>query len=189
MFGRRTVVRPLIVLLLVGACSAGSTGSGPDPAGPMAAALREVATTDNTFGGEPVFDRFLVLDHTDPTAGGAGGDLPPPGAGSQSPSTAPSGGRPIEPGERAAIEAALGDLGTVSWIEDADEWRTDDLAPVLEGSVVLGVGEPAFDGADSALVPVSLWCGGLCGTWLTYRVDLVEGAWTVVEIVGPVMIS
>lgn len=170
-------MRILPILLLVVACGGGvpeSTSTGSGTGGPMAVALLEVATTDNTFGGAPVFDQFLVLDHTDPTAGGNGGNDP---------------SRPLTDAERLAIEGALGVLGTVTWIEDADEWRTEDLVPVLQGSVVLGVGEPESIDDDSYLVPVSLWCGGLCGTWLTYRVDLVDGVWVVVEIVGPVMIS
>jgi hypothetical protein len=52
----------------------------------------------------------------------------------------------------------------------------------------LGVGEPTIDG-NSALVPVSLWCGGLCGTWLTYRVELTDGTWSVTGIEGPVAVS
>ncbi len=172
---RRTHMRPFLAFaLLLAACGPSGGESVTDTAGPMAAALLEVATTDNTFGGAPVFEAFLVLDHTDPTAGGVG-EGPAP--------------RALTDAERSAIEGALGGLGTVSWIEDADEWRTDDLVPVLASSVILGVGEPESTGEDSYLVPVSLWCGGLCGTWLTYRVDLVDGAWVVVEIVGPVMIS
>jgi hypothetical protein len=182
-------MRLAALVLLIAACSTGAVGSTADPAGPMAAALVEVATNGNTFGGEPVFAELLVLDHTDPTAGGGGGELPPPGGEDEFPRTPPSEERPLTRSERAAVEAALGDLGTVTWIDDADEWRTGNLDPVLVGSAILGVGEPVFYGDDAALVPVSLWCGGLCGTWLTYRVDLVDGDWVVVDVVGPVMIS
>lgn len=170
-------MRILPIVLLLVACGGGgpeATSGVADTGGPMAVALFEVATTDNTFGGEPVFDQFLVLDHTDPGAGGTGDGAP---------------ARPLTDRERSAIEGALNGLGEVTWIEDADEWRTEDLVPVLRGSVILGVGEPESIDDDSYLVPVSLWCGGLCGTWLTYRVDLVDGVWAVVEIVGPVMIS
>jgi hypothetical protein len=45
-----------------------------------------------------------------------------------------------------------------------------------------------IDGA-TGLVPVSLWCGGLCGTWLTYRLDFADGAWAVTGTEGPRAIS
>jgi hypothetical protein len=76
----------------------------------------------------------------------------------------------------------------VQWIDQAEDHRTDDLRPTVEGAVIIGVGEPILD-RGAATVAVSLWCGGLCGTWLTYRVELVDGAWTVTGTVGPVAIS
>lgn len=60
--------------------------------------------------------------------------------------------------------------------------------PAESTPVIIGVGEPVFDQGD-ALVPVSLWCGGLCGTWLTCRVVLADGGWTVTGIEGSIAIS
>ena len=54
--------------------------------------------------------------------------------------------------------------------------------------MIIGVGEPSFDGG-TALGPVSLRCGGLCGTWLTYRIELMDGAGTVIGTEGPIAIS
>jgi len=48
--------------------------------------------------------------------------------------------------------------------------------------------EPTNNGG-SALVSVSLWGGGLSGTWLTYRLDMVDGAWRVRGTEGPVAIA
>lgn len=201
---RRTALI-LVVSLLVGASCGGSDGGADDSVGGagsdspsdsstdpptdpppdsptgelMAAALRQVATVDNTFGGgPPPFDRYLVQADTDPTAGADGvGSTVEPGS-----------ERPLTEAERAAVEEALESLGPVEFIDDPDAWRTDDLLPTVEGSVILGVGEPTIDDG-TALVPVSLWCGGLCGTWLTYRLELVDGTWTVAGIEGPVAIS
>lgn len=133
----------------------------------MAVALEQLVTQDHTFGaGPPPFTEYLLRSHLDPEGEG----------------------RALTTDEREAIEAAIRPLGPVRWIDDADEWRTDDLRPTIEGSVILGVGEPTIEGA-SALVAVSLWCGGLCGTWLTYRVDRVDDAWQVQGTEGPVAIS
>jgi hypothetical protein len=108
----------------------------------------------------------------------------------------PSGGgapepqrvQPLTAEERNAIEAALSPLAPIRWIDDADEWRTDDLMPVIPGSAILGVGAITFDD-QGALVPMSMWCGGLCGTWFTYRVTSSDSGWVVSGIEGPIAVS
>lgn len=172
----------VLVATLVAACAEpGAAGPATtEPVSPtpeiMAVALTQLVTVDNTFGGgPPPFSEYLIQTSTDPQAGDVTGD--------------PEGEtRELTEDEQAAIEAAISEFGTVRWIDDPDEWRTPDLMPVIEGSVILGVAEPVME-EDSALVPVSLWCGGLCGTWLSYRVDLVDGSWSVTGIEGPIAIS
>ena len=182
----------LILLLFAAACgdsnspTSGPTSTttgptttsapGPEAASPgaLAAAVLQLVTVDHTFGeGPPPFTDYLILSDIDPNAGADG--------------TAHLR-RPLSPDERSAIETAVTPLGKVTWIDEAEDWITDDLGNVLEGSVIVGVGEPTIEGT-SALVPVSLWCGGLCGTWLTYQVEWSDGAWRVAGITGPVAIS
>ena len=79
--------------------------------------------------------------------------------------------------------------GSFEWTDAAAEHQTDDLRPTREAAVIIGIGSPHFSDDSIALVPVSLWCGGLCGTWITYRVEIVDGAWTVVGTEGPIAIS
>ncbi|MEZ5174857.1 MAG: hypothetical protein R2823_01440 [Acidimicrobiia bacterium] len=142
----------------------------------MARALVELVTKDHTFGtGPSPFSEYLVLDHVDPAAGDTSG-----GSGGST--------RALTDAERAAIVAALSPLGSVRWIDDPAEWRTGDLQPAVEGAAIVGVGEPVIMGS-TGLVPVSLWCGGLCGTWFTYRLDLVDNEWVVIGPEGPVAIS
>lgn len=148
-----------------------------DTATLMAEALHQLVTVDTTFGAGHRFSELLVLTRLDPAAG----------------SGTPSGGegsdRPLTDAERAAIEAALSDVAPIRWIDDAEAWRTDDLMPTVEGSAIVGVGEPTFDD-DGALVPVSLWCGGLCGTWFDYRaVPTDGGGWDIIGPEGPIAIS
>jgi hypothetical protein len=141
----------------------------------MAAALEEIVTEDHTFGeGPPPFTEYLVQSHTDPRAGSADGD--------------DGQRRPLTAAERDAIEGAVQPFGPLRWIDDPAEWMTDDLRPTIDGSVILGVGEPTIDGG-SALVPVSLWCGGMCATWLTYRLDTAGGTWRVTGTEGPISIA
>lgn len=143
-----------------------------------AVALHELVVADNTFGGggNP-FSELLVLTTLDAAAGA--GYI-------QEGST--DGIRPLSDDERKAIEDALSPLAGIRWIDDAAEWRTDDLMPVIERSAILGVGSITFDG-DGALVPISMWCGGLCGTWFTYRVIQSDQGWIVAGIEGPIAVS
>jgi len=141
----------------------------------MAVALEQLVTEDNTFGGgPPPFTEYLIQSHLAADAG--------------SPTAEGEEGRPLTTAEREAIEGVIRPLGPVRWIEDPADFRTDDLRPTIEGAVILGVGEPTVDGA-SALVPVSLWCGGLCGTWFTYRLDVVADGWQVSGTDGPIAIA
>ena len=135
--------------------------------------LARLVTTDNTFGEGFRFAEVLVQTSTDPGAGG------PERTGAR---------RPLTEAERAGIEAALAPLGSFRWIDDPDEWRTPDLMPVIEDSAIVGVGEIRFRDGE-ALIPVSLWCGGLCGLWATYRLTRTDGEWTVDGFEGPVAIS
>jgi hypothetical protein len=172
----RRIAAMLVVSAVVVSCGGprvdGTTSETPEI---MAVALTQLVTVDNTFGeGPPPFTEYLIQTKIDPSAGdGVLGSTPV---------------RELTEDERSAIEEAISAYGPVTWIDNPTEWRTPELTPVIEGSVILGVGEPVIE-EDSALVPMSLWCGGLCGTWFSYRVDLVDGEWTVSGIEGPVMVS
>ena len=142
-----------------------------DVAEVMALSLVRLVTVDNTFGPDHRFSEVLVLQATDPEAGDGAGVV-----------------RPLSEQERLTIEAALSSAGSMRWIDDANEYRTTDLAPSIAGSAIVGVGEPRFD-RRGALVPVSLWCGGLCGTWFTYRLVFEDGGWRVEGPEGPIAVS
>lgn len=175
---KRPVAIATIVVAMLSACSGPSPGapSEADSAALMAAALTELVSEDHTFGeGPPPFTTYLIESST--VEIGAGETEPARGA-----------RRPLTEGERAAVEDAISGFGEVRWISDPDQWVGPELEPSIEGSVILGVGAPVLDG-DDALVPVSLWCGGTCGTWLTYRLEGGDGVWRVVGIEGPVSIS
>ncbi len=154
-------------------------GSSPDSAAIYSVALSQLVTVDNTFGGEGnPWSELLVLASLDPSAGDATvGGAPEP-----------QQVRPLTAEERTAIQTALSPLAPIRWIEIADEWRTDDLMPVIPGSAILGVGAITFDD-QGALVPMSMWCGGLCGTWFTYRVTSSDAGWVVSGIEGPIAVS
>jgi hypothetical protein len=169
-----TLVIALAVVLV--SCGGGDTAAErpSDTAAIYAASLRALVEDDNTFGGggNP-FTELLVQTSLDPTAG------------FDAPETET---RPLTDEERATIEAALAALAPDRWIDDPAEWRTEDLQPTIEGAAILSVGEITFDDAG-ALVPMALWCGGLCGTWFNYRVAEADTGWYVVDVEGPVAVS
>lgn len=141
----------------------------------MAVALEHLVRNDHTFGkGPPPFSEYLLLSAIDPGAGDAFGGGGP--------------SRELTDEEKAPILAALESFGPVRYIESAEQFRNADLTPVIAGSVILGVGEPTIAG-DSATVGVSLWCGGNCGTWMTYRLDRDEDGWAVTGTEGPIAIA
>lgn len=169
----------IVLTVLLGACTADDSANGPDSGETpemMAAALVELITEDHTFGeGPPPFTEYLIQDRIDPSAG-------------EPTASAERTTRGLTDAEREAIEGAVTEYGPVRWIEDPDDWRTSDRTPIIEGAVILGVGEPVVED-DTGLVPVSLWCGGRCGTWFTYRLDLMDTSWVVTGIEGTFAIS
>lgn len=181
---RQRILITVLLAMLAAACGDPSPGDIPSDtasAEMMAAALRHLVTEDHTFGdGPPPFTEYLIEDRTVDISA-----VVPPENGREDDAES----RPLTEQERAAVEEAISEYGPVRWISDPDEWRTDDLEPEIEGSAIIGVGVPRLDG-DDALVPVALWCGGTCGTWLTYRLDVdTDGVWQVIGTEGPIAIS
>lgn len=168
------------------AATATTVAGAPVPATAqlMAAALQRLVDGDE--GGLPEStSTFLVRRSVDRYAGVTGGD------GDNEETVDPAGGccgRPLTDEELAAVEAALAPAGAVQLIDDPADWMTENLRPTVAGAVIVGVGEPQIDG-DTALVPVSMWCGGLCGTWLSYRAELAPDGWRIVGPEGPIAIS
>ncbi len=140
-------------------------GEQQDAARLMALALHQLVTLDTTFGPDHRLGTVAIRTST---------NEPDP--------------RPLTDAERSAIEQLVGGVSTVQWVEPATSWLGDDGAPIVENSALIGVGEPRFDD-DGALVPVSLLCGNLCGTWFEYRLRFVDGEWQVIGPEGPVAIS
>ncbi|MEX2424406.1 MAG: hypothetical protein WD990_10545, partial [Acidimicrobiia bacterium] len=181
---RQQLLIAALVAMTVAACGdpsrAGDLPNDSDSAELMATALRHLVSEDHTFGqGPPPFTEYLIEDRTVDNAAVT----------SPEEDVDPAESRALTERERAAVEEAISEYGPVRWVTDPSEWRTADLQPVIEGSVIIGVGIPRLDG-EGALVPVSLWCGGLCGTWLTYRLELDDvGTWQVTGTEGPIAIS
>lgn len=144
-----------------------------------AAVITRLVTRDHTFGRRASpFDRVFVIDGPIKGAGDPMKDglVPAP--------------QPFGEELEAAVEAELIGLPPVEFIEDPDAVRKgpDGMDGVKNNGVIITLGPIVRDG-DEVHVPNGLWCGGLCGQWLTYVVEQQNGEWRVTGTTGPSAIS
>jgi hypothetical protein len=176
-----------LTLAACGAAPESPAGGGPAPKGTgrqrrtigiYSAVVRQLVTVDHTFGsGPPPFKHVYVLDHAVERAGD-----------------------PMEDDDNSAahfsdevkegLREELKHLPPIDFISDPDSVRLgkDGMRGVKDHGVVITLG-PIAGRRGKAKVANSLWCGGLCGQWLTYVVELEDGSWEVTETTGPAAIS
>lgn len=130
----------------------------------LGAAISRMVKTDNSFGGGEPFARIEI-------ATGVG---EPPSA-------------QLTELDRELIAAEIEDVARVEFVPSAEE--------AIEGYsgrnamvAVVSVGEFRIDD-DRAEVDLALWCGDLCGVFLTYEAELVDGTWRIIGTTGPIAVS
>ena len=137
----------------------------PSRADLIAVAVKRLLTVDNGFGGVDVFDDIRVADVI-----GADPD------------------KPLQGLDLELIAATVSDLGTVRFVDDADA----EIGALFEespaGVAVVSV-EDILLLDDRAEVELRLWCGSLCGVFLTYQAVPDDGGWNIVGTVGPIAMS
>ena len=173
-----TAVVLLVRLLLTPACRSDPLAEderAPASAAIYAAVTQQLVEFNNTFVPDHRFSEVLVVDHVEADAGDHR---------RQGPS-----GDPLTGEERAAIEAAIEGLSPVRFIGSRSELIEQDvLQPVIPGSAIVTLAPVEFD-REGATVGANLWCGGVCGLWLTYRVTEGPDGWTVLGTEGDWTIS
>ena len=94
----------------------------------------------------------------------------------------------LEPLDLDFVIAALSRLGSVQVIDDAavEIEALFDRPPV--GVAVVSV-ERVELLDDRAEVELHLWCGSLCGVFLTYEAVPVDGGWEITGTTGPIAMS
>ncbi len=130
----------------------------------IAAAVLRLVTVDNSFGGADVFDDIRVAR------------------------TVGSDGSPLAPLDLELVSGTLSDFGTVLFIDDADTEITalfDESPPAV--AIVAVERIDLLD--DRAEIEMRLWCGSLCGVFLTYEAAPVEGGWEITGTTGPIAMS
>jgi hypothetical protein len=93
---------------------------------------------------------------------------------------------------RDAIVEHLADLpAEIDWVESWDDVPLEEEGGAVRGGdgVIVTLGNIHSTGEDIVEVPSGLYCGGLCGTGMTYVVERQGDTWMVTGITGPVWIS
>lgn len=137
------------------------------------AVITGVSDLDRPSAGWP---KLIILDAPYEGAGGAMGT--------------PRRGEPFSPAVRAGIEQAVRQIAPVSWVSDpADAVETRDGCAITKGGGSLIKVGPIKRVAGHVEVGVHTFQACLGAHWLTYRLDLVNGAWRITGTVGQQAIS
>ena len=96
--------------------------------------------------------------------------------------------QPLQGLDLELIAATLSDLGTVRFVDDADAEIRVLFEESPAGVAVVSV-EDILLLDDRAEVELRLWCGSLCGVFLTYEAVPLDSGWNIVGTVGPIAMS
>jgi hypothetical protein len=141
--------------------------AGRDAADILAAAVRQLLTVDHGFGDAPP-------PFTDVYVGSALGGL---------------GGERLGPLQLERIAATINEIGaTAQYVEDPDGLIQKLFENPPPGAAVITIDALPLE-PDGAVVELHLWCGSLCGVFVTYQAALVDGEWTITGLVGPILMS
>ncbi len=137
----------------------------PARAGLIAAAVKRLLTVDNGFGGVDVFDdiRVAAVIGSDP-------------------------GQPLQGLDLDFIDVTLSELGAVRYVDNADAEIEALFEASPTGVAVVSV-ERVLILDDRAEVEMRLWCGSLCGVFLTYEALPQDGGWDITDTIGPIAVS
>ncbi len=131
---------------------------------------------DNTFGGPGYrFDRVFVVDH--PVSDAADVSA---GDGTEGP--------PFTDDERQVLREAVADLADLEGVGSEDEVPgSDTSAGIVPHSTVVSLGPVEFAGETH--VGIGMYCGNVCGDWVTYVVAETPSGWEVTGDTGVAAIS
>lgn len=171
------VATALVLVLAAGAADSPSGDPGPSTSRPtsttvlgnpavdeiLVQATLHLLRNDTTFGDGYVFPAVLMVDHL-------------------------QDGTPLTADQITVLTTAVSTLSEVEFIGDPNDFITDDLRPTIEGAAIVTLGPVTIDG-NNATIDMEMWCGGLCGIWLTYALEIGHAGWEVLGTVGPIAVS
>ncbi len=179
-------------LLLMTACSPSSSdttntdntntentdanGANADEVAIYSAVVRQIVTTDDTFGGTLGKPVVYINSQTDDATGD-------PAQGSSESVT-------LSPEVQAGITAALSDLpSTITWVESRDALEFDENGSITGGGVLITLGNIHPQESDAVHVGGSIYVGSLAAGGKTYVLENQDGAWAITGTTGMEWIS
>ncbi|KAA3654377.1 MAG: hypothetical protein DWQ04_34535 [Chloroflexi bacterium] len=167
----------LILLGLVACQTAVSTLSEGEQTAVYTAAIRQVVTVDDTFGGMLNPPIIYILIQTDDSIG--------------DPEIKQLPSMKLSTQQQNDISTALGDLDAqVTWINSFDDVNIDETSGALvDEGVVVTIGNIQLHNNGSAQISASIYIAGLAAGGQTYILEQVDGQWTVTGNTGVQWIS
>ena len=131
----------------------------------QAAAIVRLVTVDNSFG--PDADPFDTIN----IGTLIGGDTD----------------QPLQPGALDQIKTALEASAEIVFVDDVEATITELFDQNTLGAVA-SIEDLRIDG-ERAELDMRLWCGSLCGVFLTYEAELTDAGWELLGTTGPIAMS
>lgn len=141
------------------------------------AVIRRLYGPDDTFGGTLEKSTLYIIRATNDAAG--------------NPSLQDSLSVALSETVQTGITQALADLPSeVVWVDSFDVVELDEqTSQVIDGGVIITLGNIQFENSDKALVPGSIYVANLAGGGATYVVERKDGEWMVTGNTGVQWIS
>jgi hypothetical protein len=164
-------------VILLAACSGGSTLSESDEVAIYSAVIRQIYTVDDTFSGTLNPPAVHVVRNTDDSVG--------------DPDVEQLASIELSRAVQEEVEAALSDLPTeLSWVNAFDDVALDgSTGQVVGAGVIVTLGNVHLQADGRALVSASIYIANLAAGGQTYIVEEVDGSWEVTGNTGVQWIS
>lgn len=135
--------------------------------------IHQIYFAGHTFGNTST---MYIIRYTDDTAA--------------DPFENPSGLTLLSESVQLEIKTTLYDLPTeIVWVNSSDEVPKDSWGSVLDGGVIITLGNINLQGDNSVQVPCMNYMGKLGGGGRTYVLRCVEGIWNIAGTTGTMWIS
>ena len=172
----------LLLLTLFALPLAGCTTVAPDldaqdQIAIYAAAVRQLYTVDDTFGGTLQPPVLYIVATTEDVSGDPDLDAGDP--------------TPIPAAVQSGVSAALADLPTtIRWVDSREEVDLDpETGEVVGGGAIVTLGNILPESETRALVPAGIYIANLAAGGQTYVVEQQDGTWSVTGTTGVQWIS
>ena len=175
------MIAAAILVLPLASCRSDDISQGlavHDKATIYSAIIMQLATIDDTFGGNLNPNTLYVIEKTDDSAGDPAGDPQ-------------SDKRVIAETMQSEITSLLSNLSIeIIWIDKFEDAEFEESgSEVKRGGAIITLGNIYLQGDGSVQIAGSIYIANLAAGGTTYILDRVDGAWEITGRVGGTWIS